>query len=294
LNIINGTALADRLRGTSAADLINGLGGNDRLEGREGDDILQGGAGNDVLLGQDGNDVLQGGEGDDRLHGGAGDDLIDGGAGRDTLISTGDGNFVATQTGLTGPEGTDAFINIEVIQLTGGIGNNTLDASALTSIQAVLKGGAGNDTLLGGQGRDNLNGEAGNDLLVGGLGKDTLAGGNGADTFDYRDLSDSLLAGFDVIKDFNAAEDFLRVRQLPTLFTANAGAVTKLDATQIQGILTPAVLANPGDSAVFSFGSRIFAAINDGTAGFQKGSDAVLELAVSGLVGSLSLANFTV
>ncbi|MEB3173846.1 MAG: calcium-binding protein, partial [Cyanobacteriota bacterium] len=221
-----------------------------------------------------------------------GDDFIDGGAGTDTLISRGNGNFVATQTTLTGPEGVDAFVNIEAMELTGGVGNNTLDGSALTTIRARFTGGAGNDILLGGQAQDTLQGQAGNDFLSGGLGKDTLTGGNDSDTFDYRNLGDSLLSGFDVITDFNAAEDKLWVSQLPTLFTANAGSVSKLNGTQIQALLTPAILANPGDSAVFNFRNQVFVAINDGMAGYQAGSDALIKLAISGLSGSLTAGNF--
>ena len=244
-------------------------------------------------MGLGGNDTLLGGDGDDRLIGGFGNDSINGGAGNDILSSAGNSNFIATQTTLTGPEGVDAFVNIEVIDLTGGLGNNTLDGSALTTLKALFKGGAGDDILLGGQGQDALQGQAGNDFLSGGLGKDTLTGANDSDTFDYRNLGDSLLSDFDVITDFQAAEDKLQVSQLPTLFTANAGSVSALNSTKIGALLTSTVLPNLGDSAVFKFGSRVFVAINDGTAGYQAGSDAVIELAISGLSGSLSASNFT-
>ena len=54
----------------------------------------------------------------------------------------------------------------------GGAGNDTLIASAQSTLPSVLVGGDGNDTLNGGNGAD---------VLVGGLGADSLAGGNGND-----------------------------------------------------------------------------------------------------------------
>ena len=73
-----------------------------------------------------------------------------------------------TLTGL----GTDTFTNIESAALTGGIGNNTLNASAFTLGSVTLDGGAGNDFLTGGSQNDTLTGSAGNDTLNGGLGID--------------------------------------------------------------------------------------------------------------------------
>jgi hypothetical protein len=51
----------------------------------------------------------------------------------------------------------------------------------------LLRGLAGNDTLLGGIGLDRLLGAAGNDRLVGGSGRDWLLGGVGDDRVEARD-----------------------------------------------------------------------------------------------------------
>ncbi|MEH3038233.1 MAG: calcium-binding protein [Sphingomonas adhaesiva] len=76
-DIVNGSAVANRLVGGAGNDVMQGLDGNDYLQGDEGSDALFGGNGNDSLLG---------GAGDDFLIGGAGDDSLRGGLGRDTFL----------------------------------------------------------------------------------------------------------------------------------------------------------------------------------------------------------------
>jgi Ca2+-binding RTX toxin-like protein len=134
-----------------------------------------------------------------------------------------------------------------------------------------------------------LNDNNSNDILTGGLGQDTLTGGAGRDRFDYRNLADSVLGGFDVITDFNAksGNDLFVVSTARTGFS-NAGIVATLDTNGIVAKLTN-FAAN--SAAQFSFGSRTFVAINDTTAGFGATTDAIIE--VTGLTGTLGLNNFT-
>ncbi len=87
-------------------------------------------------------------------------------------------------------------------------GNDTLLGNAGDDI---LFGQGGNDMLDGGTGSDTLLGGAGNDTLIGGPGDDILIGGSGADTFVWKSGD----TGYDVIKDFNAAQgDRLDLRDL--------------------------------------------------------------------------------
>ena len=100
--------------------------------------------------------------------------------------------------------GTLLLSGISRSLLTGGAGNNVLDASGFTG-QSTLDGGAGNDTLLGGSGDDYLIGGAGNDSLNGGGGNDvltalggagaTLIGVTGNDTIYGSDGPDSIVGG---------------------------------------------------------------------------------------------------
>ena len=155
------------------------------------------------------------------------------------------------------------------------------DGSVGNSVSLNLVGTSGNDTLIGG---------AKNDVLKGLGGKDILTGGLGSDRFDYTTLTDSLLANFDVITDFNAnaSNDLLLVTTARSVFT-NVGTVATLDNT---GIIAKLNTTNFGINAAaqFTFGSRNFVAINNGTAGFSQTTDAIIE--VTGLTGTLGLTNF--
>lgn len=114
-----------------------------------------------------------------------------------------------------GSSGSDSFWgNTADDSLYGDDGNDT------------LRGWTGNDYLSGGNGNDSLFGEGSNDTLDGGAGDDrldgyatsgieldVLTGGTGSDTFvlggswgvSYLD------AGFAVITDFSAADDYIEV-----------------------------------------------------------------------------------
>ena len=182
---------------------------------------LYGGEGNDSLLGYFGNDTLKGGAGDDYLAGEAGDDLLDGGAGSN-ILRGGGGNDIYIVNGNTDTieelvdAGTDeirssvswslaALAHVENLTLTGSIQNEGTGNALANVIKAnnagcILRGGAGNDTLLGGNNADVLFGDSGADRLVGGKGNDRYyldsakdvvveSAGQGTDrvfvTFDY-------------------------------------------------------------------------------------------------------------
>ncbi len=292
-------------------NLLGGAGGN-YLYGENGNDTLVGGLVNDNLDGGAGNDTLNGEQGDDRFSGGAGNDVINGGDGRDTLTETADVNFTAIEGTLTGL-GTDTFSNIEILSLYGGGSNNTIDVSQLVTTRVFLYGRDGNDNLLGGAGgnylygengndtlvgglvNDNLDGGVGNDLLNGGIGRDTLTGGADSDFFDYRNLGDSRLNNsiYDLITDFDANTDKFLVSNLPTRLINTGLIVSRFAEAQIQTQLNSSIFANTGDAALFTVGSRTFIALNDSNAGFQGTTDILIELRTIGLVGTISLSNFT-
>lgn len=180
---INGTgnALSNSILGNTANNVLSGLAGDDSINGLDGNDTLTGGTGNDILAG---------------------------GLGFDRVVESGNVNFTLTDTRLTG-NGTDTLNSIETVFLTGGAGNNILDASSFTGnvrldggfgddqLKAGSKGnnlfgGAGNDTLIGGAGNDGLFGDNQNDLLQGGGGNDELKGGDGNDTLNGGEGNDDL------------------------------------------------------------------------------------------------------
>ena len=77
IEVLEGTARADRFTGSSAANTF--------LAGR-GDDVLKGGGGKDRLIGDEDNDTLSGGSGADFLEGGVDDDRLTGGSGFDSFV----------------------------------------------------------------------------------------------------------------------------------------------------------------------------------------------------------------
>ncbi|MBL1211486.1 calcium-binding protein, partial [Geminocystis sp. GBBB08] len=274
---INGT-------GNESNNTINGNGSDNVLIGGDGNDILNGGTGNDTFFGGDGNDILNGGAGNDSLMGGLGNDIYYVDSGNDQIIE------------LQG-EGTDTVNSTIDYSLIANVENLTLQGTAINGTgnesNNTINGNGSDNVLIGGDGNDNVNGGTGNDTLIGGVGKDILTGGIGSDGFGYQTLTDSLLANYDIIKDFNANEDKFFVTTTPTVFT-QGGNVTALTPTAIAAKLTTTNLINNEYVAQFTFGSRTFIAINDHIAGFQSGNDAIIELTTSGLTGTLALGNFVV
>lgn len=197
---INGSAGHDVIDALGMAETIRifGLGGNDVLTGGTGRDWLAGGAGNDRLVGAFGNDTVMGNDGNDTLIGWTSADVLDGGDGSDLFMV--DALDRVDDTGTSGFDRAQIFDSAGIAlvlsgwrgveQVFGFTGNDTLDASGASLAMSLLgergddllRGGAGNDTLVGNQGNDLLQGGAGNDWLAGVDGTDTLFGGAGNDS----------------------------------------------------------------------------------------------------------------
>jgi Ca2+-binding RTX toxin-like protein len=232
----------DVLSGGRGNDWLYGLGGDDMLFGESGNDTLHGGAGADTMFGGNGIDTVSyvysqavsinlalhhasGGDAegdqiweienvigsgdDDDIWGDAGANFLDGGNGDDLLSGEAGDDY------LRGGDGADS--------MTGFSGNDTLEGDAGTD---QLWGSDGDDVLHGGSAGDNLYGQTGNDVLVGGTGADILYGGDGSDTFVfYAELPDLK----DVIEDFDASEDILRLHDVSDADDADIQVVTNDD-----------------------------------------------------------------
>jgi Ca2+-binding RTX toxin-like protein len=256
---------------------------------------------NNAIFGNSGNNVLDGRAGADSLFGNAGDDTLIGGLGADTMTG-GIGNdwYWVDDAGDSvieyANEGTDKVFtsisytltaNVEDLALqeiaaningTGNILNNTITDNSKDNI---LDGGAGNDI---------IRASGGNDTLIGGLGADTLTGGLGNDRFVYTNLTDSLLGGIDIIKDFNNSTDTDRfvVTTARSVFN-NVGVVSGLNATAV-GITLTTSNFGANAAALFTIGSKSYVAINDSIAGFNALSDAIVD--ITGYKGTLSAGSF--
>jgi Ca2+-binding RTX toxin-like protein len=181
-------------------------------------------------------------------------------------------------------------------------GEVTITDTLQSSVTRILPSGVENLTLTGtgninGTGNTSNNiliGNTANNILTGAAGKDTLTGGTGIDKFGYKTLTDSLLANYDLITDFNATtgNDLFLVTTARAGFTTGL-TVSTLDATGIGTALTTTNFA-ANFAAQFTFTSgtttRTFVAINDAIAGFNASTDSIVE--VTGLTGTLVIGNF--
>lgn len=177
-----------------------GRGGNDQITINNTlvrDSELFGQIGNDYLVGsiKGGKDLLVGGSGADRMQGLADNDIL-----------WGDRRPDAPETPTDiGPDGID--------QLSGGKGNDLLDAGGGNDRaygedgDDIVRGGDGNDTLGGDRGFDVVLGGAGNDKVNGGYDRDLLIGGMGIDTVDGDQQQDVVIGDKSKWDENTAAND---------------------------------------------------------------------------------------
>jgi Ca2+-binding RTX toxin-like protein len=237
LQITGGTG-DDVLTGISSnqSQVIRGGGGNDTLTAGSGDDLLEGGTGNDVLNGGQGSDLYLFNLGDgqdvinddnisyyyggvDVLRFGTGIQAADISAsrsgtslvlshvnGQDQVTVT---NWFTENTGryqleriefADGTVWTSTALSAQLLQLTGGAGNDVLTGIS-AAFKQVLSGGGGSDTLTAGSGDDQLEGGTGNDTLSGGAGSDTYLFnlGDGQDVINDDNIS-YYYGGVDVLR----------------------------------------------------------------------------------------------
>jgi ELWxxDGT repeat protein len=139
-------------------------------------------------------------------------------------------------TVITGTIGPDRLVGGALGEMIRGLaGNDTLigrggnDTLLGGGGNDRLNGGAGDDLLKGGGGRDVLKGGGGNDRLLGGAGRDTLQGGGGNDVLVGGGGADRLVggAGNDVLTGGGGADRFV--------FARNSGNDTITDFSVAQG-----------------------------------------------------------
>ena len=115
--------------------------------------------------------------------------FLNGGEGTDTILSVNDANQRLTDARLTiGGIDEVAITNFEQASLTGGVGNNNLNAIEFDG-PVTLSGLAGNDTLRGSSSNDVLDGGADDDILEGGPTHEQYV--LGPTSFEILDLADT-------------------------------------------------------------------------------------------------------
>ena len=146
-----------------------------------GDFVGTGNALDNLLTGGLGNDTLSGGDGADTLDGGAGSNLLIGGAGNDVYLVGGFGDQVGELAG----EGIDEVRTA----LTGYTLTDGVETLTYTGVGAFAGTGNTLDNLIAGG--------AGADTLDGGFGADTLIGGLGDDVYVVDSVGDTVIEGAD-------------------------------------------------------------------------------------------------
>jgi Ca2+-binding RTX toxin-like protein len=254
-NSIDGDGGNDIIVGNGDGNTFNGFGGNDIIFAGAGNDtiIWNVGDGHDFVDGQ-GNTtigdrfVVNGNTSNETFRVYARADALAAGitlnAATEIVITrngTNDASVIAELDNIeeitintgTGPDTVNSIevignfggtsLNFSTITINGGVGNDLVDISQLTSDhRVVLNSGGGNDSIVGvrsqdvlndndtiigtsgidnidgGTGADNLSGLAGNDTLIGGTGDDSMDGGKGNDTFVFAaGFGDDTIRGFD-------------------------------------------------------------------------------------------------
>ncbi len=112
----------------------------------------------------------------------------------DTTVTTFDASGVTGKAANGAVTWTTGALAAEAT-ITGGAGNDVIDASAAVTKAVTLSGGAGDDTLTAGSKGSTIDGGAGDDTLTGGAGKDVINGGAGNDTIDSKAGNDELTGG---------------------------------------------------------------------------------------------------
>ncbi|MDB5439536.1 MAG: Hemolysin-type calcium binding domain protein, partial [Caulobacteraceae bacterium] len=180
---------------------------DETFDGSGGDDTLQGNGGHDVLIGHGGNDlyinpgqsqlVEQPGEGVDTVWSDESYQLPDN---VENLVLT--ESFFHTEIKGTGNAADNGIVGDSIDNILIGLGGN--DSLNGDFGDDSLDGGAGNDQLYGGYGDDLLDagagddqvyGDAGDDTMFGGAGVDHLYGGDGADIIDAGAGADQIDGG---------------------------------------------------------------------------------------------------
>ena len=124
-----------------------------------------------------------------------------------------------------------------------------------------------------------------NNRLAGLLGADILTGGGSTDSdlFVYNSFNESLLgtsSSFDVITDFNSNDRIFAPLSVESVrLSRSLGNISSLVAMPISGLLN-AITFSANSVAAFTVTGQVgtFIAMNDGRAGFQADSDAIVFL----------------
>lgn len=183
IEYVIGSKYDDTIRGDNEANKLSGGEGNDTLEGRGGADWLDGGAGNDWLIGSTDDYMIDGGDNTDTI------DFSNNSNGITiTLNNSANGSLgnIGSSTATTIVKNVENVAGTQYKDIINGdnsdnllIGGYDHSATAVTSNDDTITGGAGADTIIGDIYVDATIAGAiygGNDVLIGGSENDKIYG----------------------------------------------------------------------------------------------------------------------
>jgi VCBS repeat-containing protein len=153
-----------------------------------------------------------------------------------TALRYNDGVESVTISTPTVTDADGATRNETVTVQLGTYAGDNINGSSVAHDQ-VIYGFGGNDTISGGSGNDWIAGGVGTDNFIGGSGKDTFVFNSGDSTATISSLSwfgstyVSGIDGYDVVKDFNSAQDKLDFKVAP-LVASNTSGVNGTDSRE--------------------------------------------------------------
>jgi Ca2+-binding RTX toxin-like protein len=306
---IAGTEDNDVLNGTALVDRMQGAGGNDTLAGRAGDDLLDGGTGDDVLDGGAGADFLAGGEGNDTYVFGRGDggddfimDIADPAAANPGTLDTvsfraevlpsevmvsiaPDGRLFFTIMGtpdrLTIDESLGEPGRIERAVFADGTtwDRATIEARIVqepaTTLRNVITGTGGDELIDALAGDDEIYGLGSNDIIEGGIGDDYIEGNAGSDILRGGEGADGLADGQgNNFFDGGAGDDFLHADGAPNFVDGGSNFI----------------LGGAGDDWVNSYAAGNVIAFNPGDGHDSVYAVNALTLSLGGGIASSALS----
>ncbi|MFO0881555.1 MAG: hypothetical protein U0840_30005 [Gemmataceae bacterium] len=260
--------------GWTGSGMLTGGGGNDTLSAVKNSNLILTdsslSAGDGLTLGIAPDSglrrvVLVGGAGNNRFDvgGWTGSGTINGSTGTDTIVVSKNQNLTLSNSALSSSDGLAITLaSIEAADLSGGDGDNTIDAAGFFG-STRLAGGGGSDVLKAGRGNSILAGGTGDDLLYGNLGRDFLIGGFGADTLSGGAGDDILLAGQTTHEDFRGALDALMAEWARTAIAYGLRikhlfeGVGGLNGSVRLGTSPPATVRHDGESNILGGGTGL-------------------------------------
>jgi Ca2+-binding RTX toxin-like protein len=211
-------------------------------------------------------------------------------------------------SGLDGEVSIDHAGKTDILRITGGLGNDLIDASGLPAgkITLDLLGNSDNDTIIGSAGNDRVLEAGGNDQLFlgagndvvewnGSAGDDIIEGGSGVDTFLLSAIDEFFTIGANggralLTRSDGASIDMDDVERIQFSATSAAAFVTVNDLTNTDIQL---LALNLGDALGKSSNGKVDSIAVNGTAGNDTIGATVSNgvVSVTGLASALTIAH---